>query len=415
MKPAARHRDAPVPLRRAVIATLITLSVAAALQLAVYGKGGHDALSDLPGRFFAWHVHRAEWPYLGHPIEYPVVIGYVTSVTSWFGRTASSFFIANSVLSAGLALVMTIVLHARGGNRIWRWAAGVPLALYAFHNWDLVAMVPAVLGLVAFDQRKYRSSGALLAVGASAKVFPGLFLVPLALVRWRSGDRRGATRLTGAFLVMTAALNVPVAWSDWSTWTHPAVFQGARSATWGSLWSWIIRTPGVDALLGGNTQGAANGLGIVAMLGALVLISVLATRRHLDPFAIGAAVTGAFLLTNKIYSPNYDLWIVPFFVLLPIARRVWIGFCASALAIFVLVFGFLHGQWSAGVVDALLLVPVTVRALAIVAVILTALQVRSPLPAQDAGPPESSWSSWARPGRPALRRATRAVGRTPQG
>jgi uncharacterized membrane protein len=364
-------------LRRALVATVVTLLVAAALELAVYGKGGHDALSDLPGRFFAWHLHRADWPYLSHPIEYPVVIGYVASVTSFFGRTVATFFLANALVSVALALVITALLHPRGDGRIWRWAAGIPLALYAFHNWDLVALAPAIAGLVAFDRGKDRSSGALLAVGASAKLFPGLFVVPLALVRWCSGDRRGATRLMGAFVLVAVALNLPVAGHSLSAWTHPASFQSARPATWGSLWSWVVRSPGFHGLVG-DTTGAVNVLALLATLGGVAVISVLAVRRRLDAFAIGAAATGVLLLANKVYSPNYDLWIVPFFVLLPIARRVWVAFCASDLAIFVLVFGFLHGNWSAGVVDVLLPSLVFIRAVTIIAVILTALQVRSP-------------------------------------
>ena len=386
---AARARTSHVGMGRAVLATLVTLLIAVVLELAVFGKGGHDALSDLPGRFFAWHLRSAGWPYARHPIEYPVVIGYIASVTSTLGRTAKSFFVANGVLNAGLAVAMTVALYERGGPRIWRWAAGIPLALYAFHNWDLVAMLPAIVGLIAFEQHKDRSSGALLAVGASAKLFPGFFLIPLACARWCSGDRRGATRLTGAFLVTAAALNLPVAASDWTTWTHPAAFQGARAASWGSLWAWILRIPGLHNLTGGISHNGVDLLAVAATLGALSAIAVLAVRRDLDAFAIGAAVTGAFLLTNKIYSPNYDLWIVPFFVLLPISRKVWVAFCASDLAIFVLVFGFLHGQWSVGVVEAILPALVVARAVTIVAVILTALrESRSSLgspPSRDDG------------------------------
>lgn len=360
---------------RAILATIGTLGVAAALEAAVYGHGGHAALSDIPGRFFAWNVHPSLLPYRGSPIEYPVVIGYVAWMTGWFGQTVSSFFIANAALSAVLAIVMTLMLMERGGQRIWRWAFAVPLALYAFHNWDLVAMVPAMAGLIAFDRGRNHASGMLLALGASAKVFPGLFLPPLAVVRWRAGDRRGALALVGAFGITTVVLNGPVAWWSWSAWTYPLSFQGGRAATWGSLWYWLLRTPGAHALVGGNLHEVANVLAFIALVGALVLISVLAVRRRLDAMAIGAAVVGAFLLSNKVYSPNYDLWLVPFFVVLPIPRRVWLAFAASALGVFVLVYGHFHIGWSRGVVEALLPPFVVVRAVTIVAVVVTALLV----------------------------------------
>ncbi len=360
--------------RRALFATAATLGVAAMLELVVYGHGGHDALGDIPGRFFAWHVHPSLLPYAHRPIEYPVVVGYLTWITSWFGHGAAGFFIANGLVAVLLALTMTLLLQSSGRHRIWRWAAGLPLALYAFHNWDLAVMVPAVAGLMAFEAGRDRASGALLAVGASAKVFPALFLPPLAVVRWHSGDRRGAARLGGAFLLTTLALNAPVALGSWSTWTFPATFQGARAATWGTLWFWLLRAPGLHLLVAGHLRVTADLLAIVTLVGALGAISLLATRRHLSAAAIGAAVVGVFLLSNKVYSPNYDLWIVPFFVLLPLPRRTWVAFCAADLGIFVLVYGHLHGNWSSHVVMLLLAPLVALRALTIVAVIACALR-----------------------------------------
>jgi uncharacterized membrane protein len=361
-------------LQLALWATVATLGAAALLELAFWGHGGHDALSDIPGRFFAWNVHSSVVPYGGPPIEYPVVIGYVTWLTGWLGHDAAGFFVAQGVLGVALALVMTCMLYHRAPDRIWRWALGLPLALYAFHNWDLVAMVPAIAGLLAFERGKNRTSGALLALGAFAKVFPAFLLPPLLVVRWHSGDRRGALRLAGGFGIVALVLNGPVATFAWSSWTFPASFQGGRAPTWGSLWHWLFAGPGAPALWTDNAKAIADGLSIVAMVAFLVVISLLAVRRHLDAVAIGAAVVGAFLLCNKVYSPNYDLWLLPYFALLPISRRVFVGYVASALGIFVLVYGYLHGAWSIGFAVALLPSLVIARAAMIVALIVTALR-----------------------------------------
>jgi hypothetical protein len=113
------------------------------------------------------------------------------------------------------------------------------------------------------------------------------------------------------------------------------------------------------------------------MVAILVVISLLAVRRRLDAVAVGAAVVGAFLLCNKVYSPNYDLWLLPFFALLPVSRRVFMGYVASACGVFVLVYGYLHGGWPIGFVVALLPPLVIARALMIGAVIATALRVRT--------------------------------------
>lgn len=367
-----------IPIRTALLATAGTLAVAASLEIAVLVLGGHHALSDIPGRFVAWRVRPAWLPFEGVPIEYPVVVGYVSWVASWFGRRSSTYFLANGVLSAGMALTMTAILRARGGLRLWRWMVAPPLAFYAFHNWDLIAMVPAIAGLLAFDKKNDTAAGGLLALGASVKVFPGLALPPLAVLRWHRGDRRGAARLVGAFVIVTAVLNGPIAWRNWHAWVFPMSFQGGRSATWGSVWSWGFRAPGVQSLVSGHVEVSTDVLSVGVLIGALILISVLGVRRDLNAVAIGAAVVGAFMLSNKIYSPNYDLWIVPFFVLLPVSRRVWLGFAASATGVFVLVYGHFHGGWSSGVVETLLPPLIVLRAVSILVVIVNALHPARP-------------------------------------
>ena len=83
-------------------------------------------------------------------------------------------------------------------------------------------------------------------------------------------------------------------------------------------------------------------------------------------------MTALFLLSNKIYSPTYDLWMVPFFVLLPIPRRVWICYCAADIGVFVLVFGRFHGFWEAQTVVNSLWFFVFLRAASLLYVIFTA-------------------------------------------
>lgn len=370
---ASDDTDTP-SLGAALVGTAVTLGLAAWLQLAVYGQGGH-ALSDIPGRFLHWGIGPGALPYVNRPVEYPVVIGFVAFAASWLGRTAGTFFLTNGGINAGLAVAMTALLWTRGRDRIWRWALGAPVALYVFHNWDLVAMVPAVIGLYAFERHRDRAAGVALAIGASAKVFPGLVLAPLVAVRWCSGDRRGALRLLGSAVLTTIVLNLPVAWASWSGWSYPLRFQGGRAATWGSLWFWALRVP-LPTVSGFDPRDASNVLAGVALVTAIAMISIAAVRRALGAEAIGAAVIGAFLLANKVYSPNYDLWLVPFFVLLPITRRVWVGYCASVLAIFVLVYGTFHGLWSRGTVETFLFPLVVIRAVTIIAVIRAALRSR---------------------------------------
>jgi uncharacterized membrane protein len=374
--PVERRDAGVVPAGRAIAWTLVALGGAALLELAFYRHGGSHALSDVPGRFIAWHLGRHAFPYDGTGIEYPVVIGYLSYVLAAFFGTTTSFFAANVAVDAVLAVAMTLMLRRRAAGRLWRWIAAPALVLFGFHNWDLLAMVPAIVGLSAYAAGADRSAGASLALGASTKVFPGLFVPPLAAMRWCNGDRRGAVRCVGWAAGTTVALNAPVALLDRSAWWEQVRFQGHRDFSWGTVWYWLERVPGAREVVAGDVH-VANALAAGALVVTLVVITAVSVRHQLDAVAISAAVTAAFLLSNKIYSPNYDLWIVPFFVLLPVARRLWVAFCIADVAIFSLVYGHFHRLVSAHAMHLGLPPFVIVRALVLTFVIVAVLERQS--------------------------------------
>lgn len=374
--PRSVRPDCPASRSAVLGVSILTLGVGAMLQWLVYAHGGH-ALGDLEGRFRAWHLERGGWPYRDQRVEYPVIIGVLASLAARAGATAGRFAIVTGVGAAVAALAMALIMRPIAGERIWRWAVGVPLVLYAFHNWDLAAMLPAVLGLLAFERGADCSAGGLLGLGAAAKVFPGLMVPSLAARRWFEGDRRGALRLVGAAVGILAAANAPVMLVAPHGWSYPLRFQGARPATWGSAWYWLLDLPvSRVAIARIGPAPVANTLSVVALGVSLTVVCVLAARRRLDGVAIGAATVGVFLLTNKVYSPNYDFWLVPFFVLLPVSSARWRAFCVADLAVYVLVIGRFHGVWGVGPVKALLPCLVLIRAGVIVGVVMAALSGR---------------------------------------
>jgi hypothetical protein len=99
-----------------------------------------------------------------------------------------------------------------------------------------------------------------------------------------------------------------------------------------------------------------------------------------EPVAIAAAAVALFLLSNKVYSPTYDVWLVVFFVLLPVSTRHWIAFCAVDLLIAVTVYGYFHGLGSVGFVHDVLPWLVIARTIVLVALIVVALSPRARAP-----------------------------------
>ncbi len=371
-----------------IAATLATLALALTWQLVTVRHGGHSSLSDLPRVFLHRGLAPHHLPYVDRMLEYPVGAGLLLYLAALVAPSPVGVLFVTAIGASAAAVAVTLLLERRNGARAWRWALATPLLLFAFQNWDTFALAALVGGLIAFERRRPATAGVLLGVGTAIKLFPGVavpVLLAAALVR---GDRRAARRLATGFVGAVLAVNLPIALVAGHGWWWTMRFQGARAATWGTVWMYGYRLLGLPTH-GANAAHLANLVSTGALaLGLLALVAV-TVRRRLDPVAASAAAVALLLLTNKVYSPTYDLWLVPFFVLLPIARRVWIGFCALDLAIYATVFGYFHGHVSHASVIAVL--PWLVLARAVVLVMVIAAAVRPGVPRSHAWADRSSY------------------------
>jgi hypothetical protein len=336
-----------------VVASVAMLVIAYAIQVAVYQTSGHNSLSDLPRVFVHRGVGPGALPYVDRVIEYPVGSGVLLYLAALIIPSALGVFTVTAVAAGVLCVLITVVLERRCDGRAWRWAVGTPLLLFAFQNWDMFAIGATLAALLAFERRRHRLAGALLAVGAAVKLFPAVLVPPLVALRWAQGDRRGARRLAVSAVVVFTALNLPFILANRAGWWWPFAFQSHRNATWGSMWFWVYRV--LDLPVQGMTGARfANVVSLITLTAGLSWLTIRTARRHLDPFAAAAAAVTIFVLCNKVYSPTYDVWLVVFFVLLPLSRRLWLTFCAVDLAVCLTVYGYFHGVDTIAFVHAVL-------------------------------------------------------------
>ncbi len=351
-----------------VVATVVMLVLAYAIQIAVYGNGGHSSLSDLPRVFLHRGVGPGALPYVNRVTEYPIGSGVLLYLAALVSPTPLGVLTTTAAAAGALCVWITVMLERRCGSRAWRWAIGTPLLLFAFQNWDVFAIAAVVGALLAYERRRDRLTGAFLALGAAVKLFPAVLIPPLFARRWSEGDRRGARRLAVSGIGVLALLNLPFAVANPSGWWWPFAFQSQRNATWGSAWYWVYRLVGLP-VHGASGAQFANAVSFAALLVGIGWLTYRAARMRLEPFAIAAGAVAIFVLCNKVYSPTYDVWLVAFFVLLPLPRRLWVGFCVVDVAVFATVYGYLHGVDSSGFVHAVLPWLVLARTLVLVRVI----------------------------------------------
>lgn len=242
--------------------------------------------------------------------EYPVLTGVFVWASSLLADGRGSFLFVSTVLLLPFALLTAWLLHRMSGRRALLWAASPSMVLYALHNWDLLAVAAATAGLWSWWRGKDTVAAVLLGIGACVKVYPGLFLLPLAAGRLVRRDVAGAVRVLGAGGGTVVAINLPFALVGREGWAATYAFQSARAAdsSSNSLWYWVYPHLATDRL---NVL-----VPVLLTLALAVAVAEGVRRAHAeDDFPlvqVCGAVLVAFLLLNKVSSPQYTLWLLPF-------------------------------------------------------------------------------------------------------
>ena len=270
--------------------------------------------SDYGPVYHARELASGRFPYLAPPLEYPAGLGLVVWLAASVTTTGLGFARMNMLFAAGACVGTAWILWRHVGRRAMWFAAAPTIALYAFLNWDLIALVFAVAAVAAFVRKRDVPAGVFLGAGAAIKAFPVLLLVPLLAERLREKNSRSAARLSLAAAVPLVLVNVAVAWASFDGWSHFFRFSSARPVDWGTLWSVGCQTMGSD--LCANVP-LVNTLALAACLVGSILAWVLITRAAPDipRWQLAFPLMIVFFLTNKVYSPQYSLWILPWFAL----------------------------------------------------------------------------------------------------
>jgi uncharacterized membrane protein len=229
------------------------------------------------------------------------------------------------VLLALFAVAGTLATAYLAG-RSRRWTAllvalAPGLILASFINWDLIAMGLVALGMAAWAARRQVLAGVLLGLAVATKFYPLVFFGPLLLLCLRAGRLRAFAVTTASAAAAWLVVNLPVALAAPAGWERFYKLNATRTADWGSIWYYFEteRWPFLGTL-GGRSL---NEFSLAVFAAGCVLIGVLilaAPRRPRLP-QVFFLVLAAFLLANKVWSPQYVIWLVPLVVL---ARpRLW--------------------------------------------------------------------------------------------
>jgi uncharacterized membrane protein len=302
-------------------------------------------------------------------MEYPVVIGYVAygaalvthAASGWpdvaeraalpaedvfraDGVAAESrlYFQVTAVLLFGAALLAAWFMAGVHHRRPWDAVlyAGAPaLVLTALVNWDLVAVAAVAGALWAWSRDRPVLAGVMVGLGTAAKLYPLFLLGALLVVCLRRRRVRAFLAATAAAVVTWVLLNLPPMLYGFDQWKVFWSFNDERGADLGSLWLVWAQT-GHDVTASGINLASWIWFGAVCV--AVLALGLLAPRTPRIP-QLAFLIVAGFLLVNKVYSPQYVLWLLPLAVLARPRWRDLLVWQAGEVLYFVAVWFYLGG------------------------------------------------------------------------
>ncbi|MFB7596355.1 glycosyltransferase family 87 protein [Streptomyces sp. NPDC056160] len=267
-----------------------------------------------------------DMPYL----EYPVLTGVFMEVASWLTPHSGSmqhqerwYWMVNAGMLMVCAAVIAVCVVRTHARRPWDGllvALAPALALTATINWDLLAVALTAAAMLMWSRRRPFAFGILLGLATAAKLYPVLLLGPLFVLCWRAGRWYEYRKALGGAVLAWLVVNLPVLAFAGDGWWQFYNFSHDRGVDFGSFWLiWAQNStdpPSTDFV---NT--VATLLVLLCSLG-IAALTLMAPRR--PRFAqLAFLMVAVFILTNKVYSPQYVLWLIPLAVL---ARPKWRDF-----------------------------------------------------------------------------------------
>jgi hypothetical protein len=314
-------------------------------------------------------------PYRDFTFEYPPLALLPMALPEFLPGGATSvdayrwlFLLQNTLISCGIAAALAWLARRR-------WAPGSSSRVLVVYALSVAAVVPlvawrydifvsllVVLAVVATVKDRPALAGLALGLGALTKVFPA-FLLPVFVVRYVArGDSRAAVRMLTGFLLAVALVMIPLIlvagraglfFVDWqqargveieSVVSGVALLAhlvfGAEASANHAFNSWQISSPLADVLAG---PLPILTLVLLALILAAAYVGFRVEHRAVSPrqgdllSACLMAVLLVVILTNKVFSPQYLVWLLPLAALRPMREAFALALAGGlTLLIFVL-------------------------------------------------------------------------------
>ena len=237
-------------------------------------------------------------------------------------------------------IIYRLVLKSLGDERLALMASSGwflnPLVIWVSSGWGMFDTLPALFTLLALyivAGGKFAYSGLSQAGAVAMKYYAVVLVIPMLVIAWREGGRRGALVATGATAGASVVLFTPVLGRVVSGYAglvssppqHGLVYSGL------SFWSAITLFTPFPALT------IASAILIAGALGIAYVWMARTGKKGMLSYATFFGISVLFLLIFfRFVGENYFVWVLPFASILTLQSRRgrYLFWSVSVLALF---------------------------------------------------------------------------------
>ncbi len=311
-------------------------------------------LSDDVGLYFGWaeKYYQNLIPFKDYQIEYPPFALIFMLLPYFFGgRSIETYRIVFSVIN-GLLLLIPCVFFILYQKKYWKALVFIGLLLLfpaeiIFQRIDVQMAILMFLSLASFEEKQVNTAVVFLALATSLKFIP-IILLPVLILLIRNPKKMvwpAVIFLTtiGITLLPFFLRGVTVSEALYF-WDYNKNREIQLESTWSTLGMIFFQPVNVYTAYGAkNLEFAVSkilaGWAIyVSVLSLLVVYGVSYWKKMNNTYLIACLSLMVLILFNKVFSPQYLLWIIPLIPALmePLTRlhRILFGSLMAAIIVF---------------------------------------------------------------------------------
>ncbi|MEM2083012.1 MAG: glycosyltransferase family 87 protein [Nitrososphaerota archaeon] len=262
--------------------------------------------SDIVSIWYREEIRSGGVPYFQVKFEYPQLAGLITYISVILGKDLSKYYILMSIhllfftIGSVFLTYKIIKLKNYEMNRIYRYFLLTPsMLIFLFYNYDILVVFFILLAIFFYFKEKFSLAGLSIGFGIISKLVP-ILLIPIFLLEIK-GFRKKLSFLIPAIIIPFIANLLP------AIYNYPVWFEMYKHhMEWGLENSWLV-----FLFVNPSSWNTAKLLSELLLIYGAFKVYIWREENIIEKCF---AMLSVFLLTNYVYTPQMNLFLLPFFV-----------------------------------------------------------------------------------------------------